>query len=714
MKAFNRLRIRQKLNVGFGVMVLLTFLVVGRNAWGSLFAIRTIRQTEQVRVPTALSSSQAQQELLRMSAHIRGYLLTGNSEYRNSYYLSRQKFDQELDTMIALLATHPAADDRSQLTELKILYEQWRQIPEELFGIGDQSLENQPALRLFKDKGELALLTIQADSQALIDLQAERSPSSDSVRLLREMAAFQTSSALMGASLRAYLIVRSPDFRFDYTGKLRIANQHWANVTADPTQLTDEQQQIIAAIAQQRQQFSTLVPSLLAIAESDRFREDLFLFNTKAEPLAGELLALLDEIVVIQQLRLENELESSRSGLIKAQWQTLIGSFLALGTALVLALLLRRKIADPIVRLTRATAQVIEGNLQVKTAVESADEVGALARTFNRMTDSLQASHQDLACYNATLEAQKTELQSKNIQISQALDALQMAQFQLVQTEKMSSLGQMVAGIAHEINNPVSFIHGNLPCLQSYTTDLIHLIELYQRSYPDPNAEIISETDSADLDFMVEDIPRIFGSMQTGTQRIRDIVLSLRNFSRLDEADMKEATVVEGLESTLLILQNRLSVQSFRSAIALDKQYEDLPAIECYPGQLNQAFLNVLANAIDAIDSASAQHKGDGWQPKITLSLTPVQGQIQGSQADDKQIAIRICDNGEGMDSEVRSRIFDPFFTTKTVGDGTGMGLSITHKIIVDRHQGDIGCVSKKGVGTTISIVLPYRQSTLA
>ncbi|MEN8447816.1 MAG: ATP-binding protein, partial [Cyanobacteria bacterium J06555_13] len=443
----------------------------------------------------------------------------------------------------------------------------------------------------------------------------------------------------------------------------------------------------------------------------DHYREDLFIFSTQAEPLAAEMATLLNDIVLKQQQRLEDELERSRAGLSRAQLHTLLGSFIALAIAFKLALLLRHKIADPIVRLTRATAQVIEGNLDAKTAVESEDEIGLLAKTFNQMTDYLKASHEDLQHNNSKLASKKKELESKNIQINQALSALQETQTQLIQTEKMSSLGQMVAGIAHEINNPVSFIHGNLPCLQEYTTDLIELIDLYKRCYTEEKVEISERKEDIDLDFLLTDIPRTITSMQTGTQRIRDIVLSLRNFSRLDESDMKQTTVTEGLESTLLILQSRLSMQAFRPAINLVKQYGELPKIECYPGQLNQVFLNILANAIDAIDSVSHTRKQNNsndhsWIPTITITTD-----TRLSEKDEQQVVIEISDNGGGMDTPVQQRIFDPFFTTKPVGSGTGMGLSVSHKIVVDGHHGTLECTSRKGTGTTLQIVLPCKQA---
>ena len=698
--AFDNLSINHKLNVGFGVLVGLTFLVVGRNYWGSLFATDNINRTQQVRVPTVLASAQAQEDLLKMSAHVRGYLITGQSDYRNSYHLARQEFEREFASMLAMLETYASSENRSRLAELTELYELWKGLPEELFALSDQPLDNQPALKDFTDTGDFILLNMQSETQQLVDLQAERSPSAANTQLLKEIAAFQNSFALMGASLRAYLITRDADFRFEYAGYLLENDQQREIIQTSVDDLTPSQRQVWEGIGRHRQRFLDLAPELLTIVEGDRYREDLFVFSTQAEPLAEEMLALLEEIVTSQQNLLTNELATGKTGLIDAQWQTLLGSFLALCIALGMALLLRQKIADPIVRLTQATAQVMEGDFDAKATVESGDEIGTLAKTFNRMTDYIKQSHQNLERYNATLERQKREVESKNIQIEQALSALQETQSQLIQTEKMSSLGQMVAGIAHEINNPASFIHGNLPCAQEYAVDLIELLQLYQHTYPQASPEIEEKSEAVDLDFLLEDLPRTFQSMAAGTDRIRKIVESLRNFSRLDESDMKQATLREGIDSTLLILQSRLSLQSFRPEIAVIKRYGDVHPIECYPGQLNQVFLNILANAIDAIDSASHQRDFGNWQPQIAIA----------TKEEQNQIVLSISDNGEGIEPDNQPRIFDPFFTTRPVGQGTGMGLSVCHKIVADRHNGELSCESVPGEGTTFYIKIPLHQ----
>jgi len=311
----------------------------------------------------------------------------------------------------------------------------------------------------------------------------------------------------------------------------------------------------------------------------------------------------------------------------------------------------------------------------------------------------------------AALKQSEARSKQQTQQLEQTLQQLQQTQSQLIQTEKMSSLGQLVAGVAHEINNPVGFVCGNLVHASQYTQDLLSLLTLYQRSYPTPTSEIETEIETIDLDFLIEDLPRTLSSIQIGADRIRQIVLSLRNFSRIDEALLKSVDIHEGIDSTLLILGNRLKASADLPAISLIKEYGDLPSVECYPGQLNQVLMNILSNAIDALRQG---RKDSSQNPEAAKTqnpdLAPPQIRIFTEQSDEDWVTIRIADNGHGMPEAVRQRIFDPFFTTKPVGKGTGLGLSISYQIVVENHNGQFECISNPGQGTEFIIKIPLQH----
>ncbi|MGC9504979.1 GAF domain-containing sensor histidine kinase [Baaleninema sp.] len=337
---------------------------------------------------------------------------------------------------------------------------------------------------------------------------------------------------------------------------------------------------------------------------------------------------------------------------------------------------------------------------------------------------------------NQMLEAKAGELQ-------QAIDRLQRTQSQLIQSEKMASLGQLVAGVAHELNNPVSFVYGNINYARDYSRDLFEVLEAYRHSYPHPTDAIAEVMDAVDVDYIQgvsavcggkciakykylenrepkplksrevsfsvtlngeepiqDDFPRLLDSMKTGAERIQKIVESLRNFSRLDEAECKPADVNAGLESTLEIVSGRLSATSQRRAIALVKNFGDLSEIECYPGLLNQAVLGLLNNAIEALEER-LQEEPD-FEPRLDVTTEAISDEVFG-----EAIAISIGDNGFGIEASIRDKIFDPFFTTKPVGRGTGMGLANAYQIAVDRHRGRLRCISETGNGTVFRLELP-------
>jgi two-component system, NtrC family, sensor kinase len=282
----------------------------------------------------------------------------------------------------------------------------------------------------------------------------------------------------------------------------------------------------------------------------------------------------------------------------------------------------------------------------------------------------------------------------------------------MVQAEKMSSLGQLVAGIAHEINNPVNFIHGNIDHAEEYTQDLLDLITLYQAESPQPSDAIATKLEAIDLDFLRQDLRKLLTSMQIGTERIREIVKSLRLFSRLDESEVKPVNIHDGIDSTLTILQHRLKAQTVRVAgteyhraeIQIIKEYGNLPEVECFAGQLNQVFMNILANAIDALEERDRMRSltDQNQDPSTIRIITEI--------TENNHVSIHIIDNGLGIPSQIQEKIFDPFFTTKPIGKGTGIGMSISYQIVIEKHRGQLFCHSTPGQGTEFVIQIPIQQ----
>jgi signal transduction histidine kinase len=387
-------------------------------------------------------------------------------------------------------------------------------------------------------------------------------------------------------------------------------------------------------------------------------------------------------------------------------------------------------------------AAILEQKFQeIKTANEQLEE-----RVFER-TWELSTANQELIIEIVerkrvadALQQSEAQLIAQAQELKQALYQLKHAQAQLVQTEKMSSLGQLVAGVAHEINNPVSFIYGNVIHAKNYTQDLLKLIELYQQQYTNPPAEIEDKIEHIDLEFLQEDLPNLFNSMEIGAERINDIVNSLRTFSRLDEAEMKAVDIHVGIDSTLMLLKSRLkapcNAKGGYPEIKVIKDYGDLPIVECYPGQLNQVFLNIFANAIDAledvllhryatasnvqslqcftVESCQTHLQSTKYQHSnldiLNLQPASLWIRIRTEIIDKDWVVISITDNGIGINKEVSSKLFEPFFTTKPVGKGTGLGLSISYQIVVEKHGGQLYCISTQGEGTQFIIKIPLRQ----
>ncbi|MEH2308827.1 GAF domain-containing sensor histidine kinase [Nostoc sp.] len=323
--------------------------------------------------------------------------------------------------------------------------------------------------------------------------------------------------------------------------------------------------------------------------------------------------------------------------------------------------------------------------------LKTATHIASIATETYRAAAALQKANNEL----------ERKVLERTSELRKALLDLQKTQAQLVHSEKMSSLGQMVAGIAHEINNPVSFIAGNLRYANQYINDLLDLIAVFQEQYPQINPTIEAKIKSIELEYLCDDLPKLMASMSTGSERITDIVLGLRNFSRLDEAKIKSVDIHEGIDNTLMILNHQLTLPNKLPDIQIVKEYGQLPKISCYANQLNQVFMNIINNAIYALKD-NMQY----WQSANKIPTI----QIKTLVVDNERLLISIKDNGPGMKSEIQEQIFNPFFTTKPVGQGTGLGLSISHQIIVEKHQGKLNCISALGKGTEFQIEIPIQN----
>lgn len=453
-------------------------------------------------------------------------------------------------------------------------------------------------------------------------------------------------------------------------------------VAEDRQTYSAEEAALYANFDDKWESYQDLSLTLVGLLRNNAMAEALALLNGDARAVFEDFSADLGALVEITQ-------RDSRAGAARAESAYVAARGLTttlLGVTIIISILfaagLARFIVVPVRLLASAADTVARGNLSVQLGVKSKDEIGDLARSFNQMTTALREAR-------ARMEQQAAELQANNTELQRTMLRLQQTQSQLVQSEKMASLGQLTAGIAHEINNPINFMASNVGPLKRDLVDLFAILAQYEHLVHEHKlqntfAQVETLKQQLDYAFLVEEIDKLLEGIEEGARRTTEIVRGLRNFSRLNEEGQKLANINQGLDATLLMLKHQL-----KNRVEVVRNYQEFPDVFCYPGKLNQAFLNILSNASQAI-------KGEG---KIFIK-TSFDGEI---------VTIAIKDTGEGMSAEVKQRIFEPFFTTKDVGEGTGLGLSITYGIIED-HDGNIEVYSAPGQGTEFVITLPARR----
>ena len=648
---FYDLRISHKLNLGFGVLVGLTFLVGVRNYLGSHEATKNIKRTQNIRVPTAITSAQAEANLLRMSSHVRGYLATGESDFRDRYQQARQEFETDLVEMRKLLQVDSSPENQQHWQELQIQYQEWKVLPDQLFALRDNYYINQPALQLLKDEAEIPISIILAEISAMSDQQGQRSPSPTNTLLLKDMANFQSSFALLVSSLRGYLVTQESSFRFEYAANFQVNQQAWEKLQNQQNLFTDQQKDSFNKIKHNRQIFLKLPLEMFAIVEGERHRQDLFIFRTKAQPLAKNMLVLLQEIVASQQQSLTRELQAGTNSLVTAQLHNFLGVFLALLLAIIMTLLLREKIAGPISRLTSATNQIMEGNFDTKAIVESRDEIGVLATTFNQMTYYLKQSRQDLENYSHVLE-------ERTFALAEAKEAAEMAN----QTKS-----NFLANISHELRTPLNVILG-----------------FTQVMYRDPTLTSKQK----------ETLRIINNSGEHLLLLINDVLEITKIESGKTDLHSNDLDLYLLLDSLSEMLRLKAENKGLKLFFIQDK---NIPRyIKTDESKLRQILINLLSNAI-----------------KFTSQgMVKLQVKILDRNSKATNLLFEVIDTGMGIAATEIKFLFEPFVQTESgikSQQGTGLGLAISRKF-AQLMGGNITVTSELGQGSTFRVTLPVQS----